>query len=733
MQRLKSLSNECNFADATGVPTREAAIRDAFKAGLSSSYIRQRILEKNVLQLNAVFNKARSLDEAHKNASIYESVNVHGHRNTLANTVNHPTVSESDFAECSAEYAKVCYFCWGLKHARANCPAKQCSCFKCGRKGHFAKVFRSKETMPKCTATVVPDDPNIAVLSSTKHSNDENVNIFVLVNGMLANCLLDTGAKQNHISTDFQRRAKIKVQNVASGQESMKVDLAVKEASVKTLGCCAASVELKGCNYRNINFSVMNGLLWDVILGRDFLSQHQNVNFNFGGPKTSLELGALKPIKCVEPVKLFEHMSPNCEPVAVRRRNYSKADQSFISDQVSQLLEDDLIEPSTSPWRAQVVVVKNENHKKRMCVDYSQTVNKFTYFDAYPLPSIQDIIGEVSQYRWYSTLDLKSAYHQVMLLPEEQKYTAFEAGSHLYEFKRVPFGLKNAVPCFQRVINQIILKYNCKGTFAYLDDITVCGRTREEHDKNLEIFLNAAQECNLTLNEKKCAFATTAIKLLGYQISDGMLKPDPDRVKPILKLPIPTNAKELSRVVGIFSYYAQWLPKFSEKIKPLIIAKNFPLDEKDVEVLNLLKNDLASAALQIIDESIAFVTETDASENAISATLNQNNRPVAFFSRMSKSERYHSSVEKEASATVKAVRKWTHFLSGRHFTIITDQQSVVFMYSSTNYGKIKNEKIMRWRMQLSEYDFWGCLSEKCRKDEFYLTYISFFVSSCWIL
>ena len=72
-----------------------------------------------------------------------------------------------------------------------------------------------------------------------------------------------------------------------------------------------------------------------------------------------------------------------------------------------------------------------------------------------------------------------------MLLPEEQKYTAFEAGGPLYKFKRVSFALKNAVPCFQKVINQIILKYNCKGTFAYLDDITVCGRTCEEHDKNL--------------------------------------------------------------------------------------------------------------------------------------------------------------------------------------------------------------------------------------------------------
>ena len=242
--------------------------------------------------------------------------------------------------------------------------------------------------------------------------------------------------------------------------------------------------------------------------------------------------------------------------------------------------------------------------------------------------------------------------------------------------------------------------------FAYLDDITVCGRTRKEHDENLMTFMKAAQECNLTLNEKKCVLATISIKLLGYQISDGMLRPGSERVEPILELPIPTNAKELARVVGVFSYYAQWLPKFSEKIKPLIVAKKFSLCEQALEALELLKNDLASAALQIIDENVPFSIETDASENATSARLNQHNRPVAFFSRMlSKNEPRHSSIEKEACAIVEAVRKWAHFLSGRHFTIITGQRSVAFIYSSPNYGKIKNEKMMRWRMQLSEYDF----------------------------
>ena len=113
-----------------------------------------------------------------------------------------------------------------------------------------------------------------------------------------------------------------------------------------------------------------------------------------------------------------------------------------------------IIEPSTSPWRAQVLVTSNENHKKRMCIDYSQTINKFTLLDGYPLRRMQDVINKVSQYRVFSTLDLKNAYHQVELSQEARIYTAFAADGQLFQFTRLPFGLKNAVPCFQSIIDR---------------------------------------------------------------------------------------------------------------------------------------------------------------------------------------------------------------------------------------------------------------------------------------
>ena len=115
--------------------------------------------------------------------------------------------------------------------------------------------------------------------------------------------------------------------------------------------------------------------------------------------------------------------------------------------------------------------------------------------------------------------------------------------------------------------------------------------------------------------------------------------------------------------MGIFAYYAQWVPCFSEKIKPFIATKEFPLREEALQALKTLKQDLTSDAFNVIDERLPLVLETDASDNAISATLNQEGRPVAFFSRtLNKCELHQSSVEKEACAIVEAIRKWAHLL-----------------------------------------------------------------------
>ena len=115
-----------------------------------------------------------------------------------------------------------------------------------------------------------------------------------------------------------------------------------------------------------------------------------------------------------------------------------------------------------------------------------------------------------------------------------------------------------------------------------------------------------------------------------------------------------------------------------------------------------LKSELINISLGVIDEKALFVVETDASNVAVSATLNQNGKPVAFYCRsLNKSEQTQSSVEKEATAIVQAIRKWNHLLTGHRFRLVNDQRSISFMYDSKNHGKIKNAKFLRWRIELS--------------------------------
>ena len=157
----------------------------------------------------------------------------------------------------------------------------------------------------------------------------------------------------------------------------------------------------------------------------------------------------------------------------------------------------------------------------------------------------------------------------------------------------------------------------------------------------------------------------------------------------------------------MFAYYSRWIPKYSENIRPLNTNKTFPLPEKPLKTFQSLKEEIAAATLVTPVKGTQLEVETDASDYAIAATLNQAGRPVAFFSRtLDTSEQHHPAVEKEACAIVEAVAKWRHYLHGQHFKLITDQRSVAFLYDrKRTRTKIKNDKIQRWCTELSPYSY----------------------------
>lgn len=713
LQALKQLARECEFKAVDADTNMNDNIRGAFIAGISSARTRERLLENFTLTLDEAYKKAQSMEMAENNS-----------RNFISPAAN--TISQAQYSDCHGNDAcpetvasfqttaatrtntannklrqiPKCFFCGGDRlHNRKNCPAFGTNCKKCGKKGHFASVCRSQlqaacVTSPRDCAHCSSSHTSAAVPASLRKAT-----VPAYVKGIRAEALIDTGSSISFINEDFANLAHLRKRPCYQ-----MVSMASTSLTSQVTGTTCQTVQLGENSYSNVELLAVKDLCADIIIGHDLLSQHSTLEFSFGGPKEPFKVCCVAEAT-VPAVQLFANLTTDCKPIAIRSRRYSQEDQEFIAGEVKKLLQQGIIEESQSPWRAQVLITKNANHKKRMCIDYSQTINRYTLLDAYPLPNIEEIVTKVAKYSVFSAIDLQSAYHQIPILTRERPYTAFEAAGNLYQFCRIPFGVTNGVSSFQRTIDWIIRKEGLDGTFAYLDDITICGNTQLEHDRNLNQFLQAARKYGLTLNKEKSKFNQKSLNMLGYFIEKNIIKPDSDRLNPLINLPPPNDTASLRRALGMFAHYSKWIPNYSKNIHALAHTR-FPLSAEALKAFDSLKSVIAKSAIHAIDDKIPFTVETDASEHTIAATLSQDSRPVAFYSRtLNKSEHNHSAVEKEAYAIVESLKKWRHFLIGKPFKLITDQRSVAFMFDTNHSSKIKNEKIQRWRLELAPYTY----------------------------
>ena len=730
LEELKKLSKHCGFTAVSSETYRSEMIRDSFINGLTSNYIRQRLLENSELSLDRAYEIARTLHTAQKNSELYiqQSPRQIPSNVVAASISDQSTLHTNPDQESLAAVRKQtpakrsCYFCGGFLHAnRASCPARDAVCHNCSKKGHFAKVCQSTKKAATVNAIY---KPSLCTIAAACPPDLKHASISVKINDKVSmTALIDSCSSDNYISEDAFNKLQIPAQ-----PSSRKVTMAQTSMESPIIGKCNVVIELKGKRYDDVRLDILPNLCSDIILGYEFQKRHKNLTFHYGGNKEDLVVTSSTPkvvstvntkqplsqqitdanVAAVDPPTLFKSVSNDVKPVATKSRFFNKDDRAFIRGQISSLLAKGLIKRSDSPWRAQVMIARDElqRHKKRMCIDYSQTINLFTELDAYPLPRIEDMVNKLSQYKVFSTFDLKSAYHQIPLRESETKFTAFEALGDLYEFVVLPFGVTNGVPSFQRIIDNLVTEEGLKNTFPYLDNVTVAGVNQADHDKNVAAFLEMIKRRNITLNESKSVYSVPIIDILGYRLSHQSIKPDPERLQPLQDYPPPSNVPSLRRALGMFAYYAKWIPQFSDKIRPLADTTSFPLDKEALASFNALKDELARVALSPIDEDIPFIVECDASDVAISASLNQNWRPVAFMSKtLSATERRYPAVEKEALAIIEAVRKWNHLLSRQPFILITDQKSVSFMFDNRKRSKIKNSKIQSWRLELAEFSY----------------------------
>lgn len=644
LEELKKLSKHCNFEAVTAETYRSEMIRDSFINGLTSSYIRQRLLESTKLTLDEAHQKARTLDVAQKNAEVYsQNIQPTVAAATVETEPDSESVTSSSLAALrkgsnprQATRKKSCYFCGGAMHAnRSLCPARDATCHNCSKTGHFSSVCQSTKNKAKDSNLSAIYSSTLCAISAACPSNLRHASVQVTINGTSLDALIDSCSSDNFISEKA-----FKSLNIPMTSSDKKVSMALTSMQSAVIGSCTLTLSLNDHVYENVKVDILQNLCSDVILGYGFQKEHKNVIFEVRGTQPDLVITGKQindtnvaaitdeptNVAKVKPPSLFKSLPENIKPIATKSRFFNKDDRNFIKNELKVLLESGMIQRSDSPWRAQVLVAKDEfnRHRKRLCVDYSQTINLYTNLDAYPLPRIDEMVNNLSKYKFFSTYDLKSAYHQIPLQESERKYTAFECLGDLYEFTVIPFGVTNGVPCFQRIMDDLVKEEGLTDTFPYLDNVTIGGVDEEDLKRNDIAFQEMIKKRNIKLNGSKTVQCSPVIDILGYRISDKGIQPDPERLRPLLEFPPPSNTASLRRALGMFAYYVKWIPQFSDKVRPLAETETFPLNKAAIESFNAIKTELGRVVLAPIDEDTPFVVECDASDTATSASLNQN-------------------------------------------------------------------------------------------------------------
>ncbi|XP_033363072.1 uncharacterized protein LOC117241209 [Bombus vosnesenskii] len=267
------------------------------------------------------------------------------------------------------------------------------------------------------------------------------------------------------------------------------------------------------------------------------------------------------------------------------------------------------------------------NKRWRLVIDYRK-LNDKTIGDAFPLPNITEILDQLGSAKYFSTFDLASGFHQIRMSQEDAHKTAFSTPYGHFQFKRMPFGLKDAPATFQRLMNSILSGLQGIELFVYLDDIVIYSTSLQEHEIKFNKLMERLRKAKLRLQPDKCEFLRHEVNYLGHIISEDGVKPDPKKVEAISKFPRPKRAKNIKQFLGLAGYYRRFIPDFPKVAKPLIqlLKKDTPFKwtENQENAFNNLKTVLVTKPiLQYPDFSKPFNLTTDASGYAISGVLSQ--------------------------------------------------------------------------------------------------------------
>ena len=669
--------------------------------------------------------------------------------NKMSDTYQHKTKRTAHNSSNSKTNTslKSCPNCF-IKHERKDCPCRELVCRICNKKGHISPVCKSRNAQSPGTeqqnsnlaeesvCTVSHNSKQAKVTeSTTKVSVTERIGkqiwVNCKVNGISSRFQWDTGATCSMIGLQgFKQLGSPKL------TETKTCISGYGDRKLQVKGECYVDVAVGDMLRHNLRLLVVDTPVGSNLFGLDWSDQFRLSQLGLSAVQEIVNTVHSEPVKdlqnkisslaakypevfkeglgCCTKLKAPIHLKEGARPVFFKPREVPFSRRDAVKAEIERLVEAGVLQHiDFSEYAAPIVAVSKPNGKVRICGDF-KLLNKQISVDQHPLPKLDELMEKLQGGQHFTKIDLADAYLQIELDEQAKKLCVINTPLGLFRYSRMCFGVASSPAQFQRCMDT--MTSDLPGVAAYLDDLIVTGKTNEEHWNNLNKLFARLQEYGFRIQQAKCQFFKTSVDYLGHHINKDGKQPSNDAITALERLPQPQNIQETKAFLGKINYYGRFIHNLADKAAPLnrLLCKNavFQWTPQCSESFEQLKRDVIRATtLTHFDASKPLILATDASQYGIGAVLLQREdgieRPIAHASKtLNAQQRNYSQIEKEGLSIIYGVSKFRQYLFGRRFTLITDHEPLVAIFSpDKNIPILTAQRLQRWALTLMAYQY----------------------------